>query len=62
LKRKYPVYSFHLVLGGDTYRQRKAWKDFRAIREEVALIIFPRGSRSPIPNVSSTEIRSRLKK
>lgn len=62
LKRKYPTYFFSLILGTDTYRQRKKWKDFRVIRREAALIVFPRGSSSPIPDISSTEIRRRLKK
>ena len=62
LKGKYPTYSFRLVLGGDAYRQRRIWKNFRKIEKEVDLIIFPRGPRSPIPDISSTEIRRRLKK
>lgn len=59
LKKKYPALRFSLVIGGDAYRDRKAWKDFEAIREEVPLIVFQRGPRSPIPDVSSTEIRRR---
>jgi nicotinate-nucleotide adenylyltransferase len=62
LKKRYPRNSFSLILGSDTYRQRKAWKDFKAIRSEVRLILFPRGPGSPIPDISSTEIRRRLKK
>lgn len=60
LKKKYPASRFSLAIGGDAYRERKVWKDFEAIRKEVKLIVVPRGPRSPIPNVSSTQIR-RLK-
>ncbi len=57
LKKKYPTCRFSLVMGADAYRERKAWKDFGEIEKSVRLIVFPRGRRSPIPNVSSTEIR-----
>lgn len=62
LKRRHREDDFFLVLGGDSYRQRGAWKDFDSIREEVRLIIFPRGAASPIPNLSSTQIRRGMKK
>ena len=57
LKKKYPRHKFCLILGADAYRERKEWKDFEAIKKEVGLIVFPRGKKSPIPDVSSTEIR-----
>ncbi len=60
LKKKYPTASFSLAIGADAYRDRKSWKDFDAIWKEAKLIVMPRGPRSPIPDVSSTEIR-RLK-
>src|SRR3989338_5005377 len=57
LKKKYPACRFSLVMGGDAYRERKTWKDFGEIEKSVRLIVFPRGRRSPIPDISSTEIR-----
>lgn len=60
-KKKYPHDSFSLVLGGDTYRERHQWKDFEALQKEVSLVVFPRGERSLIPNISSTEIRESMK-
>lgn len=60
LKRRFPRDSFSLVLGADAWRQRKKWQDFETIQKEVSLIVFPRGRRSPIPDVSSTEIRKGL--
>ena len=57
LRKKYLQISFSLILGDDTYRQRNSWKNFPDIRKMVSLIVFPRGPKSPIPDVSSTEIR-----
>ena len=57
LKKRYPRHRFLLVLGQDAYRQRGAWRDFREIRRNAGLIVFPRGPRSPIPNISSTRLR-----
>ncbi len=63
LKKKHPHYSFSLVLGGDAYRERDQWKDFEALQREVSsLVVFPRGERSLIPNISSTEIRESMKR
>ncbi len=61
LKKRYPSFSFSLVLGSDTYQQRHRWKDFDEIQGQVKLIIFPRGQRSRIPHISSTEIREKKK-
>lgn len=60
LHNKYPSAVFRLAVGADAYRERKAWKDFWKIEKMARPIVFPRGPRSPIPDVSSTEIR-RLK-
>lgn len=58
LRQKHPTWKFAIVLGADTYRQRKSWKDFDAIRQMADLIVFPRGRGSPIPDISSTKIRA----
>ncbi|MBI2083393.1 MAG: nicotinate-nicotinamide nucleotide adenylyltransferase [Deltaproteobacteria bacterium] len=60
LKKKFPTYRFSWVMGADTYRERKKWKDFGGLKKLVRFIIFPRGPRSPIPHISSTEIRKTL--
>ncbi len=60
LRGKHPSSAFHLAVGSDAYRERRAWKDFCEVEKLARLVIFPRGSRSAIPNVSSTKIR-RLK-
>lgn len=61
LKARHPRWRFFLVIGADNYRLRGKWKDFDAIREIVDLIVLPRGSRSFIPNVSSTQIRKKTR-
>lgn len=62
LGRKFPRTKFSLILGSDAYRERHAWKDFEDIEKLAHLIVFPRGRGSPIPNVSSTEIRRLMAK
>lgn len=58
LKTKFPTARFSLALGSDAYAERHLWKDFSEIEKIARLIVFPRGPRSPIPNVSSTQIRA----
>ncbi|HEX5038264.1 MAG TPA: nicotinate-nicotinamide nucleotide adenylyltransferase [bacterium] len=58
LRGKFPGARFSLAIGADAYRERKLWKDFEKIRKMARLIVFPRGPKSPIPNVSSTAIRA----
>ncbi|MBI2066883.1 MAG: nicotinate-nicotinamide nucleotide adenylyltransferase [Deltaproteobacteria bacterium] len=57
LTQKFPSCRFFWVMGSDTYKQRKRWKDFNGIKKMARLIIFPRGPRSPIPNIASREMR-----
>lgn len=59
LKKKFPRDRFYWVMGGDAYRERGKWRDFGRIKREVGVIVFPRGPKSFIPNVSSTELRRR---
>jgi nicotinic acid mononucleotide adenylyltransferase len=58
LGAKFPDARFSLAMGNDAYRERKLWKDFSKIRKMARLIVFPRGAKSPIPNISSTAIRA----
>jgi nicotinate-nucleotide adenylyltransferase len=57
LKDRYPESEFALVMGEDAFREQGSWKGFPTIKREASLIVFPRGGDSPIPDVSSTEIR-----
>lgn len=59
LQEKYPDADFSFILGGDTYRQRGLWKEYNRLRKKVRFVVFPRGPKSPIPDVSSTEIRGK---
>jgi nicotinate-nucleotide adenylyltransferase len=61
LKKKSPGFRFVLAMGSDAYAERRLWKDFPGIRKIARLIVFPRGPKSTIPNVSSTDIRRRLR-
>lgn len=57
LCRRYPATRFVLVIGSDSYRDRKRWKDFKQIQAMADIAIFSRGPRSKIPNISSSDIR-----
>jgi nicotinate-nucleotide adenylyltransferase len=57
-KKRYPTARFSLAVGSDAYRERRSWKDFPEIQRLARLIVFPRGPKSPIPDVSSTAIRA----
>lgn len=60
LKRRYPNHRFMLVTGDDVQEQTDGWREFGAIREMVDIVRIPRGAASPIPDISSTEVRRRL--
>lgn len=60
LKKLYPRIEFQLVMGADSYRERDQWHDMAGIQHLVDLIVFPRGARSKIPNISSTQLRRAL--
>ncbi|QQR79963.1 MAG: nicotinate-nicotinamide nucleotide adenylyltransferase [Deltaproteobacteria bacterium] len=59
LKKKFPKHQFYWVMGSDDYAEREKWKSFSEIEKLVKMIVFPRGADSPIPNISSTEIRNK---
>lgn len=66
LKRKHQDTAFSLIVGSDTLKDRDKWYKFEEIENTFMVCVVPRegSSKSPIaiPNVSSTEIRKRLKK
>jgi nicotinate-nucleotide adenylyltransferase len=57
LKRRHPSYRFALAVGGDIGEQEKHWHRFDRIAELVDIVRIPRGERSHIPDMSSTELR-----
>lgn len=60
LRARHPDFRFSLVTGDDVREQTDLWKDFADIRTLAEILRVPRGLRSPIPNVSSTDIRYRI--
>jgi len=56
-KQMYPENDYALVVGSDTAKDLHLWKDADKLLKEVRLIELPRGANSPIPFISSTEIR-----
>jgi nicotinate-nucleotide adenylyltransferase len=67
LKNKHPDHQFSLVIGADNYRDRKLWYGFEEIERLAEIIIVGRAGTTDIPDtivlpdVSSTEIRRRLR-
>lgn len=61
LKTTHPDCRFFLVTGDDVKKGTGEWKNFEKVKEMVDIIHVPRGKGSPIPDISSTEIRRRLK-
>lgn len=55
-----PDCRFSLVTGGDVKTQTSEWVDFDKIKALLPIIAIPRGPKSPIPDISSTEVRRRL--
>lgn len=53
--------TFYLITGEDIKRETKFWKDSAKLRSLIKFITIPRGEKSPIPNISSTEIRQNIK-
>jgi nicotinate-nucleotide adenylyltransferase len=60
LTEKHPGIRFSFVVGSDIEAQEKHWHRFDCIRELVDIVKIPRGPESPIPDVSSTDIRRRI--
>ncbi len=54
---KYPEHEFHFIVGADNLAEQKKWKDIEKIIKLAPLIQVPRGQGSPIPDISSSEIR-----
>lgn len=61
LKFTYPDKDFTLVVGTDVGSEKGDWKDFDRIKEMVSIFEIPRGKTSFITDISSTEIRRKIK-
>jgi len=61
LIKHHPEAEFCLITGGDIESEFESWQNFKRIKQLVEIIRIPRGKGSPIPNVSSTDIRSRIR-
>lgn len=67
LQEKHPEHSFSLVVGSDLLSEQGQWKDGKALREMLPMIVVGRAGSEcepaaclTIPNVNSTAIRRRL--
>jgi nicotinate-nucleotide adenylyltransferase len=64
LRRKYPHHHFSLLIGSDILKETKKWYRFSEIENRFGILVIPREGSAKgiaIPNISSTEIRKRLK-
>ena len=63
LSQKYPLFNFKLLMGSDTWKQRKLWYQFPTLQKEFGALVIPRGAAGDtkalaIPDISSSYIRS----
>ncbi|MFH1830585.1 MAG: nicotinate-nicotinamide nucleotide adenylyltransferase [Pseudomonadota bacterium] len=61
LIKQNPGVEFSLITGGDIESEFENWQSFERIKQLIDIIRIPRGKGSPIPNVSSTDIRGRIR-
>jgi nicotinate-nucleotide adenylyltransferase len=66
MKRRYPKTRFRMIVGADAFADRHNWYMADALLSELEFFAIGRGERSldghlAMPDVSSTEIRARLK-
>lgn len=59
LQRQFPLVRLSFVIRDDLETEQNNWQDLDRIKSLVPLIAIPRGKDSPIPEVSSSDIRSR---
>ena len=75
LKKQYPEYTFHLIMGADNWDNMSRWKDYESIISEFPIIIYPRTGyeieipekytnikkvEAPVIEISSTFIRQSI--
>jgi nicotinate-nucleotide adenylyltransferase len=65
LRKKHPHDHFSLIIGSDLLPETKKWHKFKEIRDRFSVLVVPRGKAEDggvaIPDVSSREVRRRLK-
>lgn len=61
LKKENPKLEFFLILGEDAAKEATTWHQYDKLKKAISWLIVPRGEKSAIPNVSSTDIRKVLK-
>ena len=67
LKTDYPDYTFVLLIGGDNWAHFERWRHWKDILWHHNVIVYPRDEHPgtinvPLLDISSTEIRRRVKK
>ncbi len=67
LSQDYPDCRFYLLLGGDNWAHFQRWRHWKDILRHYDIIVYPRDNHIgtinvPLLNVSSTEIRQKVKK
>lgn len=53
--------QFFLVMGSDTAKDSVNWMDSERLRSMIQFKTVPRGKMSPIPDISSTQVRENIK-
>ncbi len=62
LKELHPHHSFSWIIGSDQIADFPKWEGWQEITHTFGLIIIQRDGKNNIPNISSTEIREKVKK
>ena len=67
LRKDYPDYTFILLIGGDNWAHFQRWRHWQDILWHHDVIVYPRDEHPgtidvPLLNVSSTEVRERVRK
>ncbi len=67
LSQDYPDCRFYLLVGGDNWAHFQRWRHWKDILRHYDIIVYPRDNHIgtidvPLLNVSSTEIRQKVKK
>jgi len=66
LSKDYPDYTFILLIGGDNWAHFQRWRHWKDILRHYEVVVYPRDEYPgtidvPLLDVSSTEIRRRVK-
>lgn len=62
LQQRFPSHRFHLIAGSDNEDRAAEWHKFDEIKKLVSVITVPRGNEGSIPDISSTDIRERVRR